>query len=161
MGASSGNDCVWRSLVCVEILGAAGEAMRRTHISTTTKLASALLARGDVPYEHAKMMHEDHIIELYQWHHNKPHSEEGGDHFSNLEPMLIAAHREQTAKVAVPGIAKNKRLRKNWSTFPLGLKPDAPPEKSPRRKINSRGFNKNLSKTNVRRTFPRRKQWRS
>jgi hypothetical protein len=91
--------------------------MSREHLSKTTKLASALLALGDVPYDDAKIMHEKHIISLYDFHHNKRASEDGGNHFSNLEPMLRAAHRERTRKIDVPEIAKNKRIQRKQQEF--------------------------------------------
>lgn len=89
----------------------------RAHISLETKLASALLALGHVSYAHAKQMSARHILSLYQWHHNIPHAEGGGDVFWNLQPELIAAHREKTATVDVPRIAKNKRLSAKHEEF--------------------------------------------
>lgn len=83
----------------------------RRQPNKTTKLAAALLARGDVPYAHAKLMTADQMISLYHFHHNIRHAEDGSDHFSNLEPMLIAAHKKRTAEIDVPEIAKNKDVR--------------------------------------------------
>jgi hypothetical protein len=57
------------------------------------------------------------INSLYQFHHNIRHAEDGGDHFSNLEPMLIAPHRERTRKVDIPAIAKGKRLTLKHEEF--------------------------------------------
>lgn len=86
--------------------------MTRAYLSMETRLASTLLARGEIPYLDAKLMTAAQIISLYQFHHNIRHAEDGPDHFSNLEPMLIAPHRERTAKIDVPAIAKGKRLTK-------------------------------------------------
>ena len=83
---------------------------RRSHISMETKLASALLQLGDVEYEHAKLMHEKQIISLYQFDHGIRKAEDGTDHFSNLTPRLIAAHREKTRR-DIPEIWHNKRAR--------------------------------------------------
>jgi hypothetical protein len=90
---------------------------RRKHISDKTKLAATLLARGEIPYNHAKLMTAAQIISLYEWHHNVHHSAAGKqtvvenvDHFSNLEPILIHAHLERT-KLDRKIIAKIKRMR--------------------------------------------------
>lgn len=86
--------------------------MKRKHISLKTKLAAALLARGEVSYQHAKLMTADQMISLYHFDHNIYASHDGGDHFSNLTPMLIRDHREKTAKVDIPAIAKGKRIQR-------------------------------------------------
>lgn len=103
----------------------------RAHIGLQTKLASALLALGHVPYEHAKLMSPQQIISLYQFHHNILHSTVPVDEFWNLAPLLIGEHRarfHQDAAVA----AKIKRLR--------GEKRQRPKKLWPKRKIQSRGF---------------------
>lgn len=69
---------------------------KRAHISWKTKYAAALLALGHVPYDHAKQMHEDQIIALYQVDHGILHAFGGADHFSNLTPRLIAEHRHKS-----------------------------------------------------------------
>lgn len=84
----------------------------RKAISWKTKYAAALLKLGDVEYPHAKQMHEDQIISLYHVHHNIHHADGGADEYWNIEPMLIAPHKERTAKIDVPTIAKNKRIRR-------------------------------------------------
>lgn len=89
----------------------------RAKLTLTTKLASSLLARGEIPYLDAKLMTAEQLNSLYQWHHNMRHAEDGGDHFSNIEPMLIAPHRERTAKIDAPEIAKNKRIDKAHKDF--------------------------------------------
>lgn len=70
----------------------------RAHISWKTKYAAALLALGDVSYEHAKQMTEDQIISLYQVDHGVLHAFEGSDLFWNLTPRLIAEHRAKSGK---------------------------------------------------------------
>jgi hypothetical protein len=97
--------------------------MPRKRISDRTKLAATLLARREIPYSDAKLMTEDQINSLYEFHHNVHHSSAGKqtvvedvDHFSNLEPMLIRAHLEQT-KRDLREIAKSKRLRKANEEF--------------------------------------------
>lgn len=90
---------------------------RRAHIPVKVELAAALLALGDVPYEHAKLMTAEQIRSLYDFHHNIRHAEDGTIHFSNLEPMLRPAHRERTAKIDIPAIAKGKRIRRREGEY--------------------------------------------
>jgi hypothetical protein len=79
--------------------------------SLTTQLASALLALGHVPYNDAKQMSAQQVISLYHFDHFPiPRAEGGPDEHYNLVPRLIAAHREKTARIDVPQIAKNKRI---------------------------------------------------
>jgi hypothetical protein len=119
----------------------------RSHIGWQTKCASALLALGHIPYEDAKQMTAAQLCSLYQFHHNVRHAESGGDHFSNLEPMLIAPHRKRTAEIDVPAIAKAKRVTHKHEEFRrrlLAKQPGVsarPPSRWPKgRKIRSRGF---------------------
>lgn len=81
-----------------------------------TKLAAALLRLNDIPYEHAKMMTSEQIISLYQFDHYPVRKCDGGpDEAWNLVPRLIAAHRDKTATMDAPAIAKGKRLRRKWA----------------------------------------------
>jgi hypothetical protein len=79
-------------------------------VKQSTKTAAALLALGHIPYEHAKAMSEKEFLALYEWHHGIPRAEDGPDAFWNLTPLLRWEHRERTAKLDVPRIAKNKRV---------------------------------------------------
>lgn len=95
-------------------------SLRRAHIPVNTKYASVLLQMRDcdcpriIPHEHAKLMSDDQIISLFHCDHDPiPHAEGGPAEAWNLTHRLIAAHREKTAKVDVPTIAKGKRLRRN------------------------------------------------
>ena len=87
------------------------DAPRRKPFSKDAKIAALASIVFDIPYEHQKDMHEDQVQMLLEWHHNIRHAEGGTEHFSNAVPMLVAAHRERTAKIDVPEIAKNKRIR--------------------------------------------------
>jgi hypothetical protein len=76
------------------------------------RLASALLALGDIPYEHAKSMSADQIISLYQFDHYPIRKRDGGPFMPwNLVPRLIAAHRHKTSTYDQPQIAKDRRLQ--------------------------------------------------
>ena len=120
---------------------------KRAHISLTKKLASTLLARGEVPYEDAKAMGEENFISLYQFHHNIRHADGGPDHFSNLEPMLIPVHRKQTAEVDAPAMAKDRKIAAAQEQHHIRMQAKAagrPIEEQPRsaRKMQSRPFAK-------------------
>lgn len=130
--------------------------MRRKHISDSTRLAAELLERGEIPYEHAKLMGETNFLSLYQIDHNIYH--ESGhpdrDEFWNLKHRLIAEHREKTKRDAAI-IAKGRRLRANdheleiANAFKSGmwLAAELMKEKRKRKhKIRSRGFDKRLKR---------------
>lgn len=82
----------------------------RKHISRNTQLAAALREVLGIPHEHAKKMHEDQLISLGELHHIKRYENEPDNHHSNLDWMLRSVHREQTAKIDIPEIAKGKRI---------------------------------------------------
>lgn len=91
----------------------------RAHISLMKKLASALLALGHIPHEHAKLMSAEQIVSLYQFHHHPIPSALGGpDEPWNLQPELIARHRDITTKDNGTGrsdiamIARERRIRR-------------------------------------------------
>lgn len=134
--------------------------MARKSVSLRTKLAAALLTivrpndRGQlepvIPHDHAKLMSDDQIISLFQWdHYPIPHAHDGPDEAWNLRPLLIAEHREITANVDVPRIAKAKRLSKAHQDFvakaiekPCGAKRQKTGNWRGGRKIQSRDFDK-------------------
>lgn len=86
--------------------------------SLKVRLAAALCAlRGAdgerlIPHEHAKLMSADQVLSLFHFNHYPIRHVDGGpaEHW-NLDPELIPAHREITAKIDVPGIAKERRGR--------------------------------------------------
>lgn len=87
---------------------------RRAKISDRTKLAATLCALFDIPWEHQCAMHEDQVLSLVHFDHHPRRKVDGGsDLFSNLRPLLIAGHREKTAEIDQPEIAKGKRLRES------------------------------------------------
>jgi len=101
--------------------------MHRKRISDRAKLAALTMLHFGIPYAHAKLMTDDQINSLVEWHHNVHHSAKGKqtvvedvDHFSNLEPMLIAAHTTQT-KRDIATIAKIRRTRKKMVDAPPGF----------------------------------------
>lgn len=89
---------------------------QRKHISLTTKLASALLALGHIPYEDAKEMTAAQIIALYHFDHGILHAFTQNDAFWNLTPRLIAEHRQKSRK-DTGIVAKSKRITKKNEEF--------------------------------------------
>lgn len=100
----------------------------RAHISLKTKLAATLCqmvrpnADGEfepvIPHDEAKRLSESEILARFDFHHAvDPHALGGSDHHSNLVPMLRSDHRERTAKIDIPAIAKSKRLTREQERF--------------------------------------------
>jgi hypothetical protein len=101
------------------------------------KLAACIRELFEIPYDHAKAMHEDQILALVQFNHihlHAQHKEEPWvDQHWNLDPMLIAAHRERTAKIDVPQFYKTDRISKEQEAFRRRLltpRDERPPKKS-------------------------------
>lgn len=119
----------------------------RAHINMETKLASALLALGHIPYDDAKLMTARQVCSLYAFDHNILHAIEANNAFWNLTPRLIVAHR-QKSKRDTGIVAKAKALTKDQEDFrrkalarPCGQKRERS-SRWPSRKIQSRGFAK-------------------
>lgn len=134
--------------------------MKRKHISLKVKLASALLKmlkpddagvlRPVIPFDQAKSMTADQIISRFHFnHHPIPHACGGPDEPWNLDPEPSEHHREITAKIDIPRIAKEKRVIKRESAhldaMERKLTGELPVQRShwPKgRKLQSRGFPK-------------------
>lgn len=76
---------------------------KRAHISLTTKLAATLaelqFLRGDpIPFDQLKLMTAAQYVSLYEWDHAALYIWTQNDHFTNLTPRLILAHRAKTKK---------------------------------------------------------------
>lgn len=127
----------------------------RAHIKLKTKLCAALCelvrqaedGKGFVkiiPYAEAKTLTEDQILARFDWHHFPIAKANGGpDTHWNIQPMVRAAHREETAKVTIPTVAKGKRITKDQEEFRRRLlakdRGEQPaPSKWPPRKMQSR-----------------------
>ncbi len=100
----------------------------RKRPTLTEKLASALcqMVRFDetgravpvISHEESKRLSPEQIIGRFDFDHAVvPHAEGGGNEPWNLVPRLRSEHREKTAKVDVPRIAKSKRLRAAQAAF--------------------------------------------
>lgn len=100
------------------LCGNLGQGMaKRGYISLKAKLAAALRELAKIPHAHAEQMTEDMVLSLFDWHHIVYHADSANDEHYNLEPMLIRAHRERTAKIDVPQIAKTKRITRAQEEF--------------------------------------------
>jgi|SRR6516225_8265834 hypothetical protein len=127
--------------------------MKRKHISLKTKLASALLALGHIPYDDAKRMTAEQLISLYQFDHGILHALGGTDDYWNLTPKMIVEHRQKSRK-DTKAVAKVKRLiHKNYSNTEIldqaqfgRVLHERPKREWPSRKIQSRPFPKKPKK---------------
>lgn len=124
-----------------------GLAMTRKHIGLKTKLAATLRELFRIPYDHAKLMSEDQVIALAHFDHAIYHAQGGGDDHHNLTPMLIAGHREKTAKIDIPQIAKTKRLSKEHEEFQRRILTPRDERPKKKRSIPSRPFPSRKAKT--------------
>lgn len=91
--------------------------MKRKEPTLTDKLAAALRELLGIPYEHAKLMTAEQILSLVEWHHIRYHADGNGVEHYNLDPLPIRAHRERTAKIDIPQIAKTKRITTAQAEF--------------------------------------------
>lgn len=117
----------------------------RAHISLTTKLASALLALGHVPYEQAKKMTAKSIIALYQFDHGILHAIDPIDEPWNLTPRLKEAHREKS-RADTSKVAKVKRLSAAQEELRRALLRPCGQKRTPHSQIRSRGFDKSRTR---------------
>jgi hypothetical protein len=137
--------------------------MKRSHISLKTKLASALLAIKAfelgrwsplIPHEDAKQMTADQIISLFAFDHYPIRKADGGpDEPWNLEPRMIVPHREKTAKIDVPQMAKSKRIRRKEATHRERINLSAINEE-----LNALKWNPPLKRRILSRPFPKNKR---
>lgn len=130
--------------------------MKRPHINLKTKLAAALchMLRANehghfvriISHDEAKRLSEDQIISRFEFHHHPiPKAHDGPDVHWNLPPLPRDEHREITAKIDIPRIAKSKRItRANEDHARRLLAKDRgeakPRSRWPKRKLQSRGF---------------------
>lgn len=120
--------------------------MPRKEPTLKAKLAATLRELFKIPYEHAKQMTDEQVISLVQFNHIHLHAqhkhEPWVDAHWNLEPLLIADHRERTRKTDVPQFYKTDRISREHEAFRQRLlipRDERPPKK---RTIQSRGFPK-------------------
>lgn len=117
---------------------------KRPHMSLKVQRDAALIAIGLDP-------------ENVEWNHSPPLAmrlwdDATGDTIPpandprHIVPMATADHREQTAKVDIPRIAKMRRISKSETAFRARLLAkaigDDPPRDVKRSRIQSRGFDK-------------------
>lgn len=91
---------------------------KRDHIPLTEKLAACVGQMLNIPFEHLQLMTADQVLSLVQWdHYPIRHVDGGPDEHWNLTPVSICEHREKTAKIDQPAIAKSRRLSKDQEAF--------------------------------------------
>lgn len=105
--------------------------MKRKDPNLTIKLAAALLTMrrcvktltGErweliISHEEAKTLTAEQIVARFQFdHYPIPHAQGGPAEPWNLTPTLTPEHREKTAKIDIPQIAKTKRISKDHEAF--------------------------------------------
>lgn len=95
--------------------------MSRKEPTLKAKLAAVVRQLLGIPFDHARLMTDDQVISLVQFNHILYHADHKhepwvDDHW-NLEAMTIMAHRERTAKIDIPQIAKTRRITKSEAEF--------------------------------------------
>lgn len=119
----------------------------------TEKLASTLIIVGEIPHRDAQQMTAAQINSLFDFDHYPIRRNDGGsNHPSNLVPRYKLAHREKTAKIDKPQMAKADRLNKaqQETRRRLLMKSSDEPRLQPRwgsRKLQSRPFQKRRAGT--------------
>lgn len=138
----------------------------RDHINLSTVLAAAIRELLGIPYEHAKLMSAEQMISLVHRDHFPIRRDDGlklgmsveeVDHHSNIHLRSIIEHREKTATVDAPAIAKIRDVRTSEAIHRAAMASKAGDYKlsaeilasaqkksrlKPKRKIPSRGFPK-------------------
>jgi len=128
--------------------------MSKSHIPLKVKLAAALLTMKRpnedgvlvyvIGYEQSKNMTADQIIAHFHFDHYPIREADGGPTEPwNITPRPVAEHREKTAKIDIPQLAKQKRLRgetRNGPKKKIAARVDPWPKG---RKLQSRGFSRN------------------
>lgn len=111
------------------------------------KLAAALREIAQIPMDHARLMTADQMLSLFQFHHILYHTDSGIDEHWNLEPMLIRPHRERTAKIDVPQIARTRRISATEEEFRRRMLTPRDERPVKRSRIPSRPFPKRRKKS--------------
>lgn len=81
------------------------------------QIASLIAALFGIPHEHAKLMTAEQVRSLIHFDHNIHHVIGGPYVHWNVTPRLVKGHREKTAKVDRPQIAKTDRITKATEEF--------------------------------------------
>ncbi len=135
--------------------------MSKKEPSLSEKLAAlhieieALRGRPIADWEVLRQMTPSQILQCFAWHHvtydTWIEDARMQNHPSVLTPLYVPVHRERTAKIDVPTIAKSKRIRKTQAIHVAKMAEkrggiadvDPPfllPRARPKQKIKSRGF---------------------
>lgn len=138
---------------CHELPQASGvvlEMRQRSYIPYPERLAATLACL--LPQEQRddlrrRKVGRDVVIGLFDFHHVAFHAAGGSDEWFNLHPMPTHEHKERTAKIDIPAIAKAKRLTRDQQEFCRRIlakemgRNDRPKSKWPSgRKLQGRGF---------------------
>lgn len=84
---------------------------KRAHIRMIDKAAALAAQVLEIPYEHRELMSAEQVLSLLNFDHDPiPHAHGGSDEHFNLTGLSIMAHRQKTATIDVPQIAKTRRI---------------------------------------------------
>jgi hypothetical protein len=114
----------------------------RTKAIIEEELACCISALLGIPHEHQKLMTASQIRALVQFDHVIHHAIGGKVVHHNLTMRTIRDHREKTAKIDIPQIAKTKRLTAKQEEFRKRLErktnPTSDQENTPPSRFRSR-----------------------
>jgi hypothetical protein len=82
---------------------------KRKRVTHKEMLACVLIERLDMPTHEKVHMTADDVVRRFECHHMHPVALGGDNRPFNMAMLLKLVHRERTAKVDVPAIAKVKR----------------------------------------------------
>lgn len=132
----------------------------RRHISWKTKYAACLRELLEIPYEHAKLMHEDQVISLGRVDHGILHAVEPIDDHWNLTPRPLKEHAEKSRR-DTGIVAKVKRIeldhQEHKARMNIAFRETDEAMKRHSfagRKIRSRGFEKGIKRKISQRANP-------
>lgn len=119
----------------------------RTKAVVEEELAACIAIIFGWNLDDRKIVTAEQIRSTVEFDHNIPHAIGGAHVHHNLTPRQILDHREKTAKVDIPQIAKTDRITESQAEFQRKMlaksgRDEAEPEptRKPKAKIQSRGF---------------------
>ena len=127
---------------------------KRSYVPLPERLAATLACllpqeqRDDLRRRKVKA---EAVLALFHFDHVIFHAHGGADKWWNLDPKLVAEHREKTAKIDVPAIAKGKRITRANDEFFRRLLAKSEGQQAPASKWPSRPFQKTSRKIATRR----------
>ncbi len=147
---------------CGHAIGMGASVTKRSYVPLPERLAATLACllsqeqRDDLRRRKVKA---EGVISLFHFDHVIFHAHGGAAKWWNLDPKLVAEHREKTAKIDVPAIAKSKRIRRANDEFfrRLLAKSEGVPPHNSTHKLTRKWANRKFPKTGQKVKWPSRK----